>query len=58
MAAQEYRRVANQMGYNVPERDRMFGEALRRLLLKVVAMIEDYYGLRPINSDRRSVTTR
>lgn len=57
MAAQEYRRVVNQ-GYTVPEADRLFAEAMRRLLLRVVAMIEDRYGLRPVNADRRSVTTR
>jgi hypothetical protein len=42
----------------IPEADRLFAEAMRRLLLKAVAMIEDKYGLRPINADRRSVTTR
>jgi hypothetical protein len=57
MAAQEYRRVVNQ-GTMIPETDRLFAEAMRRLLLKAVAMIEDRYGLRPINADRRSVTTR
>lgn len=58
MPAHEHRRVANQIGYNVPEHDRLFGEMLRRLLLKAVAMIEDRYALRPINADRRSVPTR
>jgi hypothetical protein len=57
VAVQEYRRVLNQ-GYTVPEHDRLFAEAIRRLLLRVVAMIEDRYGLRPINADRKAVTTR
>ena len=33
--------------------DRLFAENLRRLLLKVVSMIEDRYGLRPINHERK-----
>lgn len=33
--------------------DRLFAENVRRLLLKVVSMIEDRYGLRPINQERR-----
>lgn len=59
MPTQEHRRVVNQnRGILVPEPDRVFAEAMRRLLLRVVAMIEDKYGLRPVNPERRSVTTR
>jgi hypothetical protein len=58
VAGREHRRVANQGGTLVPDADRVFAEAVRRLLLKVVAMIEDRYGLRPINAERQSVTTR
>lgn len=61
MAAQEFRRVANQgnqIGYTVPESDRIFALAMRRLLLRVVAMIEDRYGLRPVNADREALTPR
>jgi hypothetical protein len=59
MPTQEFRRVANQGHARiVPEADRLFAEALRRLLLRVVAMIEDRYELRPVNAERRSVTTR
>jgi hypothetical protein len=58
MSAHEHRRVVNQGGTMTPETDRLFAEAMRRLLLRVVAMIEDRYGLRPVNADRRSVTTR
>jgi len=36
----------------------MFAEALRRLLLKVVAMIEDRYDLNRINQNRRSAPLR
>lgn len=52
MASQEHRRIINQPGYTVPEADRAFADAMRRLLLKAVAMIEDRYGLRPINQER------
>jgi hypothetical protein len=58
MAVQDHRRVVNQQGVIIPERDRMFGEALRRLLLKVVAMIEDRYGLDRVNLNRTSKTLR
>lgn len=59
MPVMEHRRVANQgHGTIVPEADRVFAEAMRRLLLRVVAMIEDRYGLRPVNADRQPVTTR
>jgi len=58
MAAQEHRRTINQQGVIVPEHDRMFAEALRRLLLKVVAMIEDRYDLNRINQNRRSAPLR
>ena len=57
MAAQEHRRVMNQMGYTVPESDRMFALAMRRLLLRVVAMIEDRYQLRSANAERETVTS-
>ena len=55
--AHEHRRIINQTGYTLPEADRVFAEGLRRLLLKVVAMIEDRYGLRPINADRHQTST-
>jgi hypothetical protein len=58
MAAQEHRRVVNQQGILVPEHDRLFAEALRRLLLKVVAMIEDRYGLDRVNLSRTSKSLR
>lgn len=60
MTAQEYRRVVNQPEHGTmpSEADRVFAEAMRRLLLRVVAMIEDRYRLRPVNADRQSVTTR
>lgn len=58
MTAPEHRRVINQQGVLVPEHDRIFGEMLRRLLLKVVAMIEDRYGLNRVNQNRRSGTLR
>jgi hypothetical protein len=45
-------------GLVVPEHDRMFAEALRRLLLKVVAMIEDRYDLHRVNPNRRSTPLR
>lgn len=57
MSAPEHRRVMNQ-GIIVPEHDRVFAEMLRRLLLKVVAMIEDRYDLRRVNENRRSTTLR
>lgn len=57
MAAQEHRRVSNQMAYTVTEGDRMFALAMRRLLLRVVAMIEDRYQLRPANTERETVIT-
>lgn len=57
MPGHEHRRVANQ-GILPVDSDRIFADALRRLLLKAVAMIEDRYGLRPINSERRPATTR
>lgn len=57
MPAQEHRRAVNQ-GYTVPEHDRVFAVAIRRLLLRVVAMIEDRYGLRPANADREALTPR
>jgi hypothetical protein len=47
-----------QIGYTVPESDRVFAIAMRRLLLRVVAMIEDKYGLRPVNADREALTPR
>lgn len=58
MSAREHRRVANQMGYTIPEGDRLFALAMRRLLLRVIAMLEDRYGLRPVNADRETVVTR
>lgn len=58
MTAQEHRRVVNQQGILVPEHDRLFAEALRRLLLKVVAMIEDRYDLHRVNPNRRSAPLR
>ena len=58
MPVQEHRRVVNQQGILVPERDRIFAEALRRLLLKVVAMIEDWYGLERVNLTRTSKRLR
>lgn len=58
MAALEHRRTANQIGYTVPESDRIFALAMRRLLLRVVSMIEDRYGLRPVNADREALTPR
>jgi hypothetical protein len=58
MTAQEHRRVVNQQGILVPEHDRLFAEALRRLLLKVVAMIEDRYGLDRVNISRTSKSLR
>lgn len=57
MAAPEHRRAMNQ-GYTVSEHDRLFGESIRRLLLRIVALIEDRYGLEPFNRKERSVTTR
>jgi hypothetical protein len=57
MAGQDHRRIINQ-GILVPEHDRVFGELLRRLLLKVVAMIEDRYDLNRINQNRRSAPLR
>lgn len=57
MPSPEHRRVLNQ-GILVPEHDRLFAEALRRLLLKVVAMIEDRYDLKRVNQNRRSVPLR
>lgn len=57
MAAQEHRRIVNQ-GIIVPEHDRLFGELLRRLLLKAVALIEDRYDLKRVNQNRRSVPLR
>jgi hypothetical protein len=53
MSAHEHRRVANQMEYTTPETDRLFAEAVRRLLLKVVAMVEDRYRLTPISRERK-----
>lgn len=57
MASPEHRRVLNQ-GILVPEQDRVFAELLRRLLLKVVAMIEDRYDLNRVNQNRRSAPLR
>lgn len=50
--------MVNQQGILVPEHDRVFAEALRRLLLKVVAMIEDRYGLDRVNLSRTSKSLR
>lgn len=58
MPAQEHRRVINQQGIVIPEHDRLFGEMLRRLLLKAVSMIEDRYDLKRVNQNRRSVPLR
>lgn len=58
MATQEHRRTINQQGLIVPEHDRIFAETLRRLLLKVVAMIEDRYGLERVNISRTSRSLR
>lgn len=55
MPAQEFRRVANQQRRDTmpSETDRLFAEAIRRLLLKAVSMIEDRYGLRRVNPERQ-----
>lgn len=58
MPTQEHRRVLNQTGYTVSEQDRAFAEALRRLLLKVVAMVEDRYGLTPVSQTRKEERAR
>jgi hypothetical protein len=36
----------------IPNGERMFAEQARRLLLKIVSMLEDHYGLRRINPGR------
>jgi hypothetical protein len=54
MAGREPRRVLNQgHGTIIPERDRAFAVSIRRTLLLVVAMIEDHFGLEPINKARK-----
>lgn len=59
MPAQEHRRVVNQPPYGtITAGDRLFAETMRRLLLRVVAMIEDRYGLRPVNPERQTVHSR
>lgn len=57
MSPREPRRVINQ-GLLVPEHDKMFAEALRRILLKAVSMIEDRYDLKRVNQNRRSLPLR
>jgi hypothetical protein len=53
MVAQEHRRVVNQDGILHAERDRAFAVSIRRTLLLIVAMIEDHFGLEPINQKRK-----
>jgi hypothetical protein len=53
MAGREPRRVINQGGTIIPERDRAFAISIRRTLLLIVAMIEDHFGLEPINKARK-----
>jgi hypothetical protein len=53
MASREPRRVINQGGILRAERDRALAVSIRRTLLLVVAMIEDHFGLEPINKARK-----
>jgi hypothetical protein len=60
MPALEQRRVVNQPAHGTmpSEADRLFAEAIRRLLLKAISMIEDRYRLRPINPERQPAHQR
>lgn len=52
------RPAADQPSTMPPERDRAFALAIRRTLLQVVAMIEDHFGLAPINPQRKGERPR
>jgi hypothetical protein len=57
-ALERHTGICSQCGQSTMGPDRVFAENTRRLLLKVVAMIEDRYGLRPINHERKEERTR
>lgn len=60
MVAHEHRRILNQPEHGTmpSEADRLFAEAMRRLLLKAISMLEDRYGLRPVNPERQPTHAR